>query len=250
MVLVSLGVVAGLGMAGGYGLSKVVDAVRAAWPGGGPELLSAKEAPPEPIDMTGPADTCLPESLDVRLAADVRSITAGDPVTFSVRVANVGLAPCLVDGSEVSRRVTITDASGKDRVWSSGDCAEGERMLLLGPGDEWAQDVRWSFVRTVEGCKGGQPAVEPGDYRATVTLDDVPGARSNNVTVTVAPAPEPTQEPSPSSEPSHGATPEPSQSAQTEPSGQPSGDPSDAPADGDANRDGEDAQEAVGADGE
>jgi hypothetical protein len=203
ITLLSVALVAGLGAAGGYGLGMVVDAVRAAWPEAVPELASDKAAPPEPIDLSGPADTCLPESLDVRLSADATTITAGDPVTFSVRVRNVGLAPCLVDGSDASRSVTITDASGKERVWSSGDCAEGERMLLLGPGDGWAQDVRWSFVRTVKGCEGGQPAVEPGDYRAKVTLDDVPGARSNviNFTVAAPAAPTPSDEPS-SEEPS------------------------------------------------
>lgn len=219
MALVSVGVVAGLGVAGGYGLGQAVDAVREAWPEAPPQLASDKAAPPEPIDLSGPADTCSTESLDVRISADATTITAGDPVTFSVRVTNVGLAPCLIDGSDESRSVIVTDASGKDRVWSSGDCAQGERMLLLGPGDKWEQDVRWSFVRTVKGCKGGQPAVEPGDYRAMVRLDDVPAARSNAVELTVAapakPTPEPSDEPSGSGEPSDGSSDEPAKGSES-----------------------------------
>lgn len=200
IVLLSVALVTGLGVAGGYGLGRVADALRAVWPESAPELASDKAAPPEPIDLSGPADTCAPESLDVRLAADATAITAGDPVTFSVKVTNVGLVPCLVDGSDASSSVVITDAAGTDRVWSSGDCAEGEKLLLLGPGDEWSQAVRWSFVRTVAGCKGGQPAVGPGDYRAEVALADVRGAESNVVNLTVAAPEKPEPTPSPSGE--------------------------------------------------
>lgn len=196
-VLVVVGALVAAGTFGGYGIGSAVDAVREALPDSGPQLLAEKVEPPKPIDRAGPAETCLPEELDVRLTASPTSVTEGDPVVFSIRVENVGRVPCLVDGADASRAVTITDASGDDRVWSSADCTDGSQTLMLGPGDVApARDVRWSAVRTVPGCASGQPAVGAGDYKARVTLADVPGARSNVVTFTVTERPVPTPQPS------------------------------------------------------
>ncbi len=185
------------GTFGGYGIGRAVEAVREVWPDSPPQLLADKVEPPKPIDLSGPAETCLPEELDIRLTASPTSVIEGSPVVFSIRVENVGRVPCLVDGADASRAVTITDASGEDRVWSSADCTDGSQTLMLGPGDVApARDVRWSSVRTVPGCAGGQPAVGAGAYQARVTLADVPGATSNVVTFTVTGRAAPTPEPS------------------------------------------------------
>jgi hypothetical protein len=213
-VLAVAGALVAAGTLGGYGIGRAADGVRALWPEAQPELPSDKAAPPDPIDRSGPADTCLPEELAIELTASATSVQVGSPLTFGVRVENVGRAPCLVDGSDASRAVTITDVTGKDRVWSSADCSGGEQLLLLGPGDVAPQrDVRWSSVRTVPGCAGGQPPVVPGEYQAQVTLADVPGATSEVVrfTVTAPPAPSPSA-PTPSSSPSAAAPSEPAPS--------------------------------------
>jgi hypothetical protein len=207
-VLVTVGALVAAGTFGGYGIGRAVDAVREVLPDSGPQLLADKVEPPKPIDLSGPAQTCLPEELDVRLTASPTSVPEGSPVAFSILVENVGRVPCLVDGADASRAVTITDASGEDRVWSSADCADGSQTLMLGPGDVApARDVRWSAVRTVPGCEAGQPAVGAGDYRAKVTLADVPGVRSNVVMFTV------TERPAPAPEPSSGTTDEPTDAA-------------------------------------
>jgi hypothetical protein len=207
-----------VGTAGGYGLGRLVHAVRAAWPDGGPVLVSAKEAPPEPVDLSGPSDTCSPDSLAVKLAADRTTVAPGEPIGFTATLDNTGRRPCLVDGADASRQVTITDLSGKDRIWSSADCTDpdDERMLLLGEGDADVRRVQWSSVRTAPGCAQGQPAVAPGTYQAVITLADVPGAVSAPVTFTVVdpaalvPSPAPSDGASPS--PSDGASPAPSES--------------------------------------
>jgi hypothetical protein len=199
LVLAVAGALVAAGTLGGYGIGRAADGVRAVWPETEPELLSDKAAPPDPIDRSGPADTCLPGELAIELTASATSVQVGSPLTFGVRVENVGRVPCLVDGSDASRAVTITDVTGKDRVWSSADCSGGEQLLLLGPGDVAPQrDVRWSSVRTVPGCAGGQPPVAPGEYQAQVTLADVPGAKSEVVRFTVAAPPAPSPSPSPS----------------------------------------------------
>lgn len=201
LVLLAAAALVAAGTFGGYGIGRAVEAVRAVWPEPAPQLLADKAVPPEPIDLSGPADTCRPEELDVRLAASATTLTEGDPVVFSIQVENVGRAPCLVDGADASRAVTITDASGGDRVWSSGDCASGSQPLMLGPGDVAPErDVRWSAVRSAPGCEGGRPRVGPGEYRAVVTLADVPGARSDVVELTVVGRPTPTPTPVPTPE--------------------------------------------------
>ncbi|CAM3401253.1 hypothetical protein [Isoptericola cucumis] len=195
-MLATVVLLCGVGVLGGYGLGLGVDAVRGILPGSDPGLPADKAAPPDPIDLTGPATACGADGVDVGLSVASPAVTLGDPQVFSVRVTNTGRVPCLIDGSEASRTVTVTDPSGKERVWSSADCAEGETMLLLGPEDVAPHDVRWGTERSAPGCKGEQPALEPGTYQARAELADVPGSRTAPVTFTVAePEPDPAASP-------------------------------------------------------
>ncbi|MCA5895091.1 hypothetical protein LEP48_17310 [Isoptericola sp. NEAU-Y5] len=195
----SLAVVAllcGVGVVGGYGIGRGLDAVQAMLPGANPGLPADKEAPPEPIDLTGPATTCRSDALDLAVSPSSTTITVGDPLVFSVRVTNAGRVPCLFDGSDTSRTVTVTGPSSKDRVWSSGDCADdGEKLLLLGAEHVASRDLRWSSARSAPGCAKDSAALEPGTYQVRATLGDVDGATSAAVSFTVL-APEPTGEPS------------------------------------------------------
>jgi len=173
------------GVAGGYGVGRVVDGARSLL--AGPESLPAdKVAAPEPLDVGGPATACRPENVELRLSSSANTVTAGSPMSFMVRVTNVGRVPCLFDGAAASRAVTITDESGKERIWSSADCSDGSTMLLLGPEDVNAGEVHWKSVQSAKGCPKGAAAVGAGTYRATATLADVPGAKSEPVTFTVA----------------------------------------------------------------
>jgi len=152
----------------------------------GPENLPAdKVAAPEPINAGGPWTTCAAEAVELRLSSSATTVTAGSPMSFMVRVTNVGRVPCTFNGTSASRAVTITDAASKERVWSSSDCADGSRLLLLGPGDLNAGEVHWKSQTSGKGCKG-QPTVPAGTYEATASLVDVPGAKSDPVTFTVA----------------------------------------------------------------
>jgi len=174
-----------VGVAGGYGMGRVVDGARSLL--AGPESLPAdKVAAPDPLDAGGPATACRPENVELRLSSSANVVTAGSPMSFMVRVTNVGRVPCLFDGAAASRAVTITDESGKERVWSSADCSDGSTMLLLGPDGVDAGEVHWKAVQSAKGCPTKQPAVAAGTYQATATLADVPGARSEPVTFTVA----------------------------------------------------------------
>lgn len=183
-----------VGVAGGYGLGQAVDGARSVL--AGPESLPAdKIAAPEPLKLGGPATTCRADDVELRLSSSAPTVTAGSPMSFMVRVTNVGRVPCLFDGSAASRAVTITSDTGdegkegdtgdagKEKVWSSADCSEGSRPLLLGPEDVNAGEVHWT---SVQGCAKKAPVLEAGTYEATASLKDVPGATSEPLTFTVA----------------------------------------------------------------
>ncbi|MCF4119451.1 hypothetical protein L1785_00450 [Antribacter sp. KLBMP9083] len=207
-------------LAGGAG------AVWLSWPDPEQPIVSHKVHPPEPVSLTGPADRCSADVLDVAFRTDRTSFGPGQPVTFDLTVTNTGRVPCLVDGSDANWTVTVVAGdvdsvdAGVERVWSSGDCSSDERMLLLGPKDVYSREVRWSDVRSVPGCGAGQPPLGGGTYTAQVTLGDVPAAQSPAVTITRTeplPAPSPTDAPSGSPAP----TPAPSPSGDPSPSAQP-----------------------------
>ncbi|WP_166845436.1 hypothetical protein [Isoptericola sp. BMS4] len=229
-MLAVLALLCTVGVLGGYGVGRAADAVRAVLPSSDPGLPADKAAPPEPIDLTGPATTCRADAVDLTLSAATPTAVVGDSLVFSVKVTNTGRVPCLVDGGSGSRTVTVrelpADASGTagatgtagtssgsakktategaeedaaapgKRVWSSGDCTDGETMLLLGVDHVAEQDVRWRTERSTAKCADDLPALEPGTYQAYAELADVPGARSEPVTVTVTAPPEPSVAPS------------------------------------------------------
>lgn len=182
-----------VGVVGGYGLGQAVDGARSLL--AGPESLPAdKVAAPEPLDVGGPATTCKSDAVELRLSSSATTVTEGSPMSFMVRVTNVGRVPCLFDGAAANRAVTITDDTGKEKIWSSADCADGSRPLLLAPEDVNAGEVHW---KSVQGCAKEAPAVGAGTYQATASLGDVPGATSEPVTFTVAAKAKPRTTPEP-----------------------------------------------------
>lgn len=198
--------------------------VPALWPQEPAPIVSeAKVHPPAPADPDGNGRTCDADDLDVRLAADRTTFTAGEPVVFTVTLRNDGATPCLVDGGDTNRAVTVwAGETGPDaeRVWSSADCDDtGERMLLLGSGSVDTQEVRWSDVRSAPGCERVDKPIEPGVYSARVTVADVQGAASQVVQLTRPEPPEPSPSPSKSSDQKGTKRGEPSASPSPSPSG-------------------------------
>lgn len=154
---------------------------RAAWPEPPPPIVSeAKKHPPAPEDPANGARTCAADNLDVRLSADRSVLPRGERVVFTVTMENTGTAPCLVDGAETNRPITVWagDPETGQRVWSSGDCAEEGRMLLIGPGTQVTEDVPWNGERSVPECGPEGKKIGPGDYSVQVALEDVTGATS------------------------------------------------------------------------
>jgi hypothetical protein len=148
---------------------------------------SSSAKTPAPTTSTTPSVTptattaCDAKDLDLAVATDHTAFALGAKVPFVVTVTYHGEQPCLVDASDVSRAVVVT--SGKDRIWSSADCAEqDERSLLLAKGDVDRKTVPWPMVRSAEGCAKGLPDVRPGTYKVRVTLGD---AKSDALVFTI-----------------------------------------------------------------
>ncbi|MCB7138216.1 hypothetical protein [Cellulosimicrobium marinum] len=178
-----------------------------------PDAQPTKSAPPSP-EPAGPPEDCDAAALELAVAPAKERFTVNEAVELAVTVRHVGARPCLVDGSDAGRYLVVR--SGEDVVWSSRYCASGERLLLMGRGDEDTATVRWDRRRSVEGCAPDQPEVEPGEYDVVVAVAGVEGARSAAATFTVVGPPEPTETTKPAE------TTDPAESAEGTPEEKPS----------------------------
>jgi len=128
----------------------------------------------------GSAAPCTAEALELSVLASRQSYPGGAEPSFTIKVTNVGEAGCTVDVGDATRELRIT--SGKDRIWSTLDCASGEgasRNLLLGAGKSDTHELSWERIRSDEKCSEGLPSPRPGTYKAQVRLN---GAKSEQAT--------------------------------------------------------------------
>ncbi|WP_344098786.1 hypothetical protein [Myceligenerans crystallogenes] len=171
----------------------------AAWPDPPAPIVSdAKEHPPAPTDPGQDVEACSAETLEVGLTADRAQFTEDEAVTFTVSLTNTGAVPCLVDGADAHRPVIVWagEPGEAEPVWSSADCAEGERMLLLGPGFTDSGKVRWSGELSAPECEDVDGKLAPGGYSAQVRVSGAGGAASGVVELDRLEPPEPSPEPS------------------------------------------------------
>ena len=121
-----------------------------------PTVTVTTTVTPEPEEDGGP---CGARDLVFTMAAS-KSYAAGQAPRFDVTVVNTSPASCRFDTGSLHVAVT----SGKDRIWSSGECrkgASGKRTLRRGV--PYTAAVTWDRH---SGCGG--PAVRPGTYVAAL----------------------------------------------------------------------------------
>ncbi len=108
---------------------------------------------------------CQPEALKVEALADDDSYPVGATPRLTLRVTNTGPAPCTRDLGQAA--VELVVFSGRDRIWSSDDCAPGgpKDVTTLAPGKPESQRVTWNGRRSRPGCEGDKEQAEPGTYR-------------------------------------------------------------------------------------
>ncbi|HVE74778.1 MAG TPA: hypothetical protein VNA30_06825 [Mycobacteriales bacterium] len=122
---------------------------------------TAPEAPPPP---------CVDRDLVVTAAADAASYRVGARPRLQLTVRNASRTACqraLGQGA-----VELRVFSGRDRIWSSDDCAPGgpQGPLTLGPGQEHRSTLVWSGARSRPGCDGAKQAAQPGTYRVVARV--------------------------------------------------------------------------------
>ncbi len=115
-----------------------------------------------------PEDACRPEDVVVtfELADEDREVYgSGARPEFRVTVVNTEDQTCTVDVGPEALEIRIH--SGNDRIFSTGDCVEGDaaekRQLSRGVPHEFT--VEWDRQRSFTDCRDGS-AARPGWYRA------------------------------------------------------------------------------------
>lgn len=148
----------------------VVLVVKALSSSGGVTTPKAEpDVPPVSQSTPSATTTCNSDDIDVVVATEGTNFAIGSPVAFVVSLTYRGEQPCLIDASPLARPVVVT--SGKDRIWSSADCAEqDERMLLLANGQVDRQTVTWNTERSDKTCTENLPTPRAGTYKVKVSL--------------------------------------------------------------------------------
>lgn len=151
--------------------------------GGSPEedTLTGVPVPPaataepttQPQESPAPSPTaeavaaCAPEALEIEASAGEASYRVGADPRLTLSVTNTADAPCTADLGQAN--VELLVFSGRDRIWSSDDCAPGGEAgpTALQPGKAQEQRVTWDGRRSRPGCTGDEEQAQPGTYRVS-----------------------------------------------------------------------------------
>ena len=138
-----------------------------------PEPSTDPSATPEPSTSASPGPSASPSAeipgcadadLKVTAESDQDSYKVGATPKLSLTVRNTSGKPCRRDLGQGAAELIVT--SGKDRIWSSDDCAPGgdPGPVDLDPDEEDVNRVTWPRTRSRPGCAGDKAAAAPGTY--------------------------------------------------------------------------------------
>lgn len=137
---------------------------------------SASAKPSAGVTVIGTPD-CRPADLRVRVKGDGR-LSVGENTAFTVTLVNAGQLTCLTSVTATNFELRVY--SGKDRIWSSRDCAAtfapfDKKLAVKGA---YAWKVTWNGERSVQGksCRSGGK-LKAGTYWATAQLKGVDPAQ-------------------------------------------------------------------------
>ena len=140
-----------------------------------PSASADSSASPGPSASPTPSGgaACVPTALEVEPTAGEDSYAAGAGPRLSLSITNNGTTPCTRDLGQAQVELTVT--SGRDRIWSSDDCAPGgdADVVTLLPGEPVVQSVTWDGRRSLPGCAGEKAQTQPGTYRVSGRVGDL-----------------------------------------------------------------------------
>ncbi|MQA78379.1 MAG: hypothetical protein GEV10_07860 [Streptosporangiales bacterium] len=107
---------------------------------------------------------CPASDLRVSVRSDQKFYSAGQQPKFTLIVVNLRKKPCYVDVGSSALGVTVI--SGKDRVWSTVDCAKSpaEKLRRFESGDVYTATASWKKTRSAKGCPATKGTAKPGYY--------------------------------------------------------------------------------------
>ncbi len=177
VVLVVLwGLVALLTGAGGTDTVEQGAAEPTADPSATPQALPPVTAEPTVSASPSPSvevPACADADLAVTAEAERDSYPLGGTPTLLLSIKNTSDTPCRRDIGQGA--VELLVMSGRDRIWSSDDCAPGGEPgpAVLAPQKSDVTRLSWSATRSRPGCEGPKSPIEPGTYVVSARVGEL-----------------------------------------------------------------------------
>lgn len=107
---------------------------------------------------------CPASDLRVSVRSDQKFYAPDQKPKFTLIVVNLRKKACYVDVGSSALGVTVL--SGKDRVWSTMDCAKSpaEKLRKFESGDVYTAAATWKKNRSAKGCPATSVTAKPGYY--------------------------------------------------------------------------------------
>lgn len=140
-----------------------------------PSPAVASGSPSGSTTPTGP-QTCQPVNLRLGLAG-FQKLKQATAQPFKLSITNNSAIPCVLEVNAKNYALTVT--SGKDRIWSTADCAAWvpAKNLTLAPQQAYVFDLTWSGARSKATCVTTKNTVGAGTYVAKSTFTGATEAR-------------------------------------------------------------------------
>jgi hypothetical protein len=112
---------------------------------------------------------CMDDNIRLDVRPDERNYSATEKPVFTLSIFNAGEGPCKFDVGPGGWKIEV--ASGRDRIWSTDDCAKNEQsdVATLQRLDPVKVKVTWDRSRSKPGCPTGQGVAAAGTYTVTGT---------------------------------------------------------------------------------
>lgn len=112
---------------------------------------------------------CMDDNVRLDVRPDERNYSATEKPVFTLSIFNVGDGPCKFDVGPAGWKLEVL--SGRDRIWSTDDCAKNEQsdVATLQRLDPVKVKVTWDRSRSKPGCPTGQGVAASGTYTVSGT---------------------------------------------------------------------------------
>ena len=112
---------------------------------------------------------CMDDNIRLDVRPDERSYSANEKPVFTLSIFNVGTGPCKFDVGPAGWKIEVF--SGRDRIWSTDDCAKNDQsdVVTLQRLDPVKVKVTWDRSRSKPDCPTGQGVAAPGTYTVTAS---------------------------------------------------------------------------------